>query len=408
MCVCIACSLHVAAQQLSTGRRIPKFLSYDSANQKDALDIARAIFRRRQAQHPHAMAASPSKVHLTAIPAAGYSLQTGWAAILSANVSFLSGEKDNLSTATTSFTYSQYKQYIIPLHTNLWSRNGEYNFQSEWRFLKYPSFTYGLGTRSHLDDGYMIDYSYLRLQQNISRRIARNLYAGLGVHLDFYWNISETDPPAGKQTDFQKYGLGKKETAVGPAFNLLYDSRKNPINPENGGYFELSYRPKFKWLGSDATWQALVIDYRIYRHFPAGSHNTLAFWSYNWLTFSGKPPYLLLPSTGWDAYVNTGRGFIQGRYRGDEMLYAEGEYRFGITSNGLFGGVVFANAQTFTDRAGTIANSPSLSNFDPIQPAYGVGLRIKVNKYSRANLCIDYAWGSHGSHGVAVNLGEVF
>jgi hypothetical protein len=93
-----------------------------------------------------------------------------------------------------------------------------------------------------------------------------------------------------------------------------------------------------------------------------------ALWSYNWFTFGGKPPYLLLPSTGWDSHVNTCRGFIQGRYRGSNMLYLESEYRFLITSNGLFGGVVFANAETFPSRESTLEGNASFKTFDPIQP----------------------------------------
>jgi Omp85 superfamily domain len=384
------------------------FFSYDSLRQVDILDIARHIFRKKTALPTNTIAINPSHVHVTAIPAAGYSLQTGWAGILSANIAFTGGLKENISSITSSFTYSQYKQYIVPLHTNIWSKNGKYNFQSEWRFLKYPSFTYGLGTRNTLDNGYMIDYSYLRLQQDVSREITKNLYAGMGIDLDFFWNITETNPPSGTKTDFESYGLSKRETAIGPAFNLLYDSRKNPINPQGGNYLEFSYRPKFRFMGSDANWQSLLIDYRGYKKFPANSNNIIAVWSYNWFTFAGKPPYLLLPSTGWDAFVNTGRGFIQGRYRGDNMLYAEAEYRFSVTSNGLFGGVVFANAETFSSRTSTLNNDASFKTFDPVQPGYGVGIRIKINKFSGANLCIDYGWGTGGSRGVAVNLGEVF
>jgi hypothetical protein len=108
----------------------------------------------------------------------------------------------------------------------------------------------------------------------------------------------------------------------------------------------------------------------------------------------------LLPSTGWDDFYNTGRGYIQGRYRGRNMVYLESEYRFGITKNGLLGGVVFANAESF---------SKVLSKqLDLIAPAYGAGLRIKLNKFSGANLCIDYGFGIEGSKGISVNLGEVF
>jgi hypothetical protein len=38
----------------------------------------------------------------------------------------------------------------------------------------------------------------------------------------------------------------------------------------------------------------------------------------------------------------------------------------------------------------------------------GVGLRIKVNKQSGANIAVDYGFGADGSHGLFVNIGEVF
>lgn len=127
----------------------------------------------------------------------------------------------------------------------------------------------------------------------------------------------------------------------------------------------------------------------------------LALWSYNWLTLGKeKPPFLLLPSTGWDDLYNTTRGYIQSRFRAKNMMYAEAEYRFGILNNGLLGGVVFANAQSF---------SKNFSNqLTVISPGVGAGVRIKLNKYSKTNLCIDYGFRLNGSRGLFLNLGEVF
>ena len=130
------------------------------------------------------------------------------------------------------------------------------------------------------------------------------------------------------------------------------------------------------------------------------SNNVLAFWSYTWITLNGRQPYLDLPSVGNDTYNNTGRGYAIDRFRGKNMLYLESEYRFGITKNGLLGAVVFANAQNY-DRSVT-------TGLTKIIPAAGTGLRIKINKHSNTNLCIDYAVGTDNSRGVFVNLGEVF
>jgi len=107
-----------------------------------------------------------------------------------------------------------------------------------------------------------------------------------------------------------------------------------------------------------------------------------------------------MPSTGWDPFSNTGRGYIQGRFRSKNLVYTEAEYRFKVLRNGLIGGVVFGNAQTVTDWPSNSFNSLALGA--------GAGVRLKFNKHSRTNVCIDYAFGQGGSQGVFVNLGEVF
>ena len=153
-------------------------------------------------------------------------------------------------------------------------------------------------------------------------------------------------------------------------------------------------------FGSGADWQSLLIDVRKYIRLNTHTQNVLAIWSYSWLTLNGIPPYLLLPSTGWDDTYNTGRGFIQGRYRGRNLLYVETEYRFGISKNGLIGGVVFSNAQSISREINT--------NVRGLAIGYGAGIRIKANKHSNTNICIDYGIGKDGSNGISVNLGEVF
>jgi len=106
-------------------------------------------------------------------------------------------------------------------------------------------------------------------------------------------------------------------------------------------------------------------------------------------------------------YGNTGRGFIQGRFRGKNFVYAEAEYRFGITRNRLLGGVVFTNAQSVTELS-VMRGRVIDGTFEKIAPALGGGLRLSLNKSSRTNLAVDYAFGFDGSHGLALNLGEVF
>lgn len=368
-------------------------------SQLDLIDLYRKIIKKDSTRR-----LDDKAQHLSALPFVGYSLQTGFAGVFSANLGFYTSKHlhnvEKISSLLTSITYSQYHQIIFPVQADIWTRNDNFNIIVDWRYMKYPSTTFGLGGRSNVNDGYTIDFNYAKIHESLMRKIVPNVYVGLGFFYDYFWNVREVNPPSGVVTDFEKYGLTSTVTASGPAFRLIVDTRKNQINPDAGWYVNIVDRPNLTALGSDNNWQSLLLEFRRYFNLPGESKNVLAFWSYNWLTVDGKPPYLLLPSTGWDDFYNTARGYIQGRYRGQDMIYLEGEYRFQLTRNGILGGVVFANAQSF---------SKELSKqFQIIAPGYGAGIRIKLNKFSGANLCVDYGWGLNGSQGIAVNLGEVF
>jgi len=114
----------------------------------------------------------------------------------------------------------------------------------------------------------------------------------------------------------------------------------------------------------------------------------------------GNVPYLALPAIGWDTYNRSGRGFIQGRYRGLDMMYNEAEYRFPITKNGLLGGALFVNA--------TNASSYDQKLFEKVAVGFGGGIRIQFDNRSRTNLGIDFGMGSDRSSGIYFNLQETF
>ena len=341
------------------------------------------------------------------VPAVGYSLQTGFAGVLSANVAFQPNMDDETkqSTIAASVTYSQYNQTILPINANIWSKNGKWNYNVDWRFMEYPSETWGLSGRNDPNNnGYTVNFSYLRLHQTVLRTFEPNWYIGSGIFYDYFWNIKESDENGKKLskaaiTNLRQQGLsGDKEIAFSVPIRLLYDSRLNQVNPMGGFYFSILLRKSFTAFGASKDWQSLVVDARKYFK-VTDSGNVLALWFYSWRTET-YTPYFLLPSIGWDDNFNTGRGYIQGRYRSNILSYLEAEYRFRISQNGLIGGVVFSNISAY------ITNLTK--GVDAYAPAAGLGLRIKLNKHSGTNLCIDYGIGESGSRGFFVNVGEVF
>lgn len=369
--------------------------------QEDIMDVVRKIVKAKYDHDFDDSAKLKPWVFYPAIfPAVGYTLVNGGTATVSGNVSFYTDSIDvtNLSTITISPLVSTDHQFTIPVISTLWSKNNRFNFLGDWRFYKYPSYTYGLGGHTSLSNADMIDYSYINVLQEALYHLGKNIYAGLGYNFDYHYNLQNTTT----QTDYSEYnGHTLQTTSSGIIAHIKYDSRTNINYPNDAFYSSILYRYNTTFLGSDNDWQALQIELREYIKVGGVNHNNvLAFWSWNEFTFGGKVPYFDLPSTGWDTYANTGRGYIQGRYRGTSLLYLEGEYRFEILKNGLLGGVVFLNGES-------VPEWPE-NKFETINTGEGIGLRIKMNRYSKTNLCIDYGVGNGGSRGFFFNLGEVF
>jgi hypothetical protein len=338
---------------------------------------------------------------VTAIPAIGYSMHTGITGVIATSTTFYTdAENKRISRILINGNYSQFRQYWFTAISNVFIEKQKLHLFGDTRYYKFPTQTYGLGPDSPMSDPLQIDYSYLRFYQVVFRETESNLFVGMGYNLDYHWNI-KVDSVKGNELDqFMKYQQGPRSVSSGISINLLYDSRKNTVNPRNGTYVNLQLRPNLTFLGSDKNWQSLLIEFRHYIKIPGSSGNILALWSYNDITISGTPSYLDMPSIGWDDYSNTGRGYSPGRYTGRNLIYLESEYRFSLTKNGLFGGVIFGNVESIAESFSDIIYS--------VVPAGGFGLRIKINKNSNTNLTIDYGFGIRGSHGFFFNMGEVF
>jgi len=344
----------------------------------------------------------PKKTSLVVLPAVAYTLEARLLATLTASVSFQRADA-NFSAISTTLTYTQNRQIILAVNGPLWTRDNHSLWLADHRLLHYPQQTYGLGSDTHASEAIGMDYNLLRLHQTYYHRVGRTgpLYAGIGYFLDTRWNI-RTENGEGQQVyEIMGYrpGVAGHSTSSGLVLSVLRDSRDNQLRPAPGeSYLFLALRNNWRWLGSDANYRFLQFDGR--RYFALGpAGNVLAFWLYGDFALGQAAPYLDLPATGWDTYSVTGRGYIQGRFRGTSLVYGETEYRFNLTRSRVLGGVVFANAQS--------ARNPS-TGFGRLAPAGGAGIRLALSKKVGTYLAVDYAVGLEGSKGVFFNLGDVF
>ncbi len=343
------------------------------------------------------------------VPQIGYTIQTGLLAQIPVSIA-LQRPEANVSTLLTAITYTKNNQLLFNSTLNYWLPENKWKITNDLRVMHYPQSTYGLGMFTRTTREINMDYEYLRLYATALRQIRPNLFLGPGYELDLHWNIDSYNA----YREFVRisrypYGVTGRSVTSGLVMNLLYDNRPNAINAVKGVYANAIIRQNLTWLGSQQPSTMFRLDARKYIPLSVRRpENILGLWSYNVLTVSGNPPFLDLPSTGWDTFSNTGRGYIQGRFRGKNLLYAEAEFRFGITADRLFGGVLFANAQTVSEPNLSSSLTEQRVRFARVAPAFGAGLRIRINKLSGTNIAIDYGLGLDGSHGLYFNFGEVF
>jgi hypothetical protein len=343
-------------------------------------------------------------IYFSFIPGGDQTTSPSNAIITSTTAAFYLGDRDHSFLSTVTFSpYITFKGRIgYTLRSSLWLKDNKWAILGDTRFLYYPQYTWGLGGNPDNRSRLIVYDKYIRVYQTFLRRFRPYLFAGFGYLFDGHVDI-ETQ---GGSTVLRRYTAyhygtaGEFSISSGVTVNLLYDSRKNSLNPLPGFYGNIVYRFNPVLLGSNSYWHSLYIDLRKYIAFSNVGQNMLAFWSFYWKALSSHAPYLDLPSIGWDPYQQrSGRGFEQSRYRGNGLAYAESEYRRDFSANGLMGFVLFANLNSISE--------PVTHRYVYLHAAAGAGLRIKINKASGTNIALDYGI-SKGYSAVYLNLGETF
>ncbi len=388
---------------VSFAETIPVADSVPVQERLDLIDLYSKWFKKNTVATTDSIRAK-KKIHFSLLPGAGASPGGGTAFVTVLNAAFYTGDSRTTSLSTVTFSpwFTFDGKFVLPFRNLVWLPNDYLLWKGDTRFMIYPQYTWGLGSHNDVDEKLLLQYNYLRLYHSLLKKVGRKLYFGAGLNLDHHFNIKPEEDSAiiDKIPVFDYDGeLHPNTTSFGPVINFAIDTRRNSNNPKGGVYFATDYRLNPEFLGSTRQWQSIFVDFRKYFPFSTKRQNLLALRTYYWGVTSGKPPYLDLPAIGWDYYNRSGRGIQQNRYRSKSILYGESEYRRDLSTNGFWGFVVFMNITAPADY--------TTNNFTHWHPAGGVGLRIKFNKVSDANISIDFGM-SKDYGGIYLGLGELF
>ena len=216
-------------------------------HETDLKDVYNQLFHIKQTRIQ--VDSVTSKPVISVIPAVGYTLQSKLALILSGNVAFRLDPQSRISTITASTSYTQNRQFTLPVESNIWIKGNQYNFVGDYRFYKYPQSTFGLGSNSNIANEDPMDYTFLRINEVVMRHITGNFYAGAGYGFDYHCNISHTGPINGSASDYSLYGAATSTVSSGVSVNALFDNRDNSINASSGFYASAQYKDNVRFLG---------------------------------------------------------------------------------------------------------------------------------------------------------------
>jgi len=406
--VLLTCNISVAQDESGEkDKRIRKF--QPECEQQAIGDLFRKKDKKEKPQKDFMALILPN---ISSNPTNGFVLGIG------GSFAWFMGDKSSTRVSSAPFTVAvTTKQQLISfVKPNVFLKDNKYFLQGDWRFYIYSQPTYGLGSNAPESGGvppdfhwegkggsddsvsFAMKFNYIRFHQVVNRQIKGNLYAGIGYHLDRYYAIEDEelklDPDTLTTPHYfytENYGYDTSDyTLSGLSLNFVFDSRDSQINPYKGYYANFSYRYYFSFLGSDQDASHLLAEFRTYVGLSKKTQRHLiAFWLFGEFNLTGHMPYLTLPTLGGDQRARSGRGYVNGRYRGKNLVYGEVEYRFPISQcSKILGGVVFVNATT------TDYPLKGVGLFEYVQPAVGFGIRVMVNKHFRTNINLDFAVGN--------------
>jgi len=376
----------------------------------DVGDLWRAIRRHHLADPSQrsASAAAGQRFFVVA-PTIGSKPTTGLTVGVNGNMAFFAADpaSTHISSVSAGFRVSQMGQVLSGARYAIFTPHDNWFFQGENRLSWTSLNTYALGAEAQSAGTVNVKFDQVRLYETAYRKIEPGLFLGIGVNVDAHANVRPADGAQGAFTNsaYLAYSAAhgfsaQRQLSTGTSLGLLYDTRDNSINARRGVLASTTVRTFFTTLGGDSTWQELIYDARTYRALSRDGRHTLAFWTMGDFVTGGVAPFWDLPAIAADG--RSARGYGEGRYRGEQLMYGEVEFRNTVTANGLIGFVAFANLTTISNA------DQGQALFTQFAPGGGGGLRVLLNKRSRTNLCADYGFGKAGSRGFYLAIQEAF
>lgn len=338
------------------------------------------------------------------LPLIFYTPETSWAFGLGGTYSFRfknEPETSRPSQFVTGLSYTLENQILSYLSFQLFKDDERYKIYGEVGYYRYFFYFYGVGNDEDIiydeeNDRFSAyrepyDVIFPRVKLNALREVYPNLYVGVQGWFDNQRFTGIDSSSLGRlKTGTLTGSDGGVIAQLGTVVN--YDDRNNVFYPTDGHLIELLATFNSKALGSDFNFQRYAFDAAKYITFK--DKHTIALHATGDFIF-GDAPFFQLAELGGTKRM---RGYFQGRYRDNNAVIIQAEYRVPILQNTIKSGF-------FKDRFkiavfGSLGNvAPTIGEFDlsNTRYAYGAGLRFRLTD-AGINLRLDYGRTAQGSN----------
>jgi hypothetical protein len=295
---------------------------------------------------------------------------------------------EKIDTYNGLILYTEKNQILTSFGMNKYLNGDNYLLVSQIDLNRYPNKFYGIGPETGENMAENYTSKEITFKGSFGFKVNDSIYVGP------YYHYSHFDVE-----DCQSNGLltqgniigSSGTTASGIGIEFTWDKRNNQFYPDRG--FFLNIRPVFyrEEIGSSENFTIILEDYRKYISFK---HNVFALQQYMVLSDSSVP-FQLMPQLGGS---NIMRGWFEGRFRDQNCVIIQGEYRFPVYKR--FSGVVFGSV-------GQVAPTLEAFSLDNFKVAEGIGIRYTMNESQKLNFRLDVG---HSEDGVQmyIRVAEAF
>lgn len=335
---------------------------------------------------------------LLVYPTLAYAPETTWEIGLSSlYVYYAKRDTINRLSEINGFTF-----FTLKNQYGLWFDHSIYTDQDKWfllgklRLQSFPLYFHGIGNNSPKNYTARVEANQILIKERVLKKLKKNLFLGLEID---YQRLSSIDFILAEPGNINfQYPLGSQgSTNLGLGIGLVQDNRHNVLNVRNGFFSELAILHSNPAWGSNYNFTSIYSDTRYYK--SIGKKNVLATQLLGQFNF-GDVPFNQLSQLGGESMM---RGYYYGRYRDDNQIAAQAEYRFlpiPFRFTDRVGAAVFAST-------GTVFNNINNLSVPNLKFSAGAGLRFllfpKKDIWTRA----DYAFTKEGG-GFYLFIGEAF